>query len=286
MNSAPRLSIVTISFNQRRFLKQTLESVLAEKTPAVEYIVVDPGSTDGSRELLQEYAGSIDHLILEPDAGPADGLNKGFARARGEIGYFLNSDDFLLPGAIGAILRHWENPAASVLLGGGWIVDGAGEPVREVWPNRAACSLKGHLSGWTVFFQQGMTFRMEEFRRVGGFNAGNRSCWDGELLVDLLLHDATAKLIPVKLGAFRIHSESITGGVGGATMARRMTEDRALLRRKIENRLNMTGQKLSFVERVVFFVCSRTLSGISFLDRKVGFFLRRRWRSDVKARPS
>ena len=85
------LSIVTISYNQAPYLRQCVESVISQKSDDIEYIVVDPGSTDGSREILQSYGDAIDHLILQTDKGPADGLNKGFAKAKGKIGYFVNS---------------------------------------------------------------------------------------------------------------------------------------------------------------------------------------------------
>ena len=71
--------------------------------PAVEYIVVDPGSTDGSRELIETFRSRLAHILFEPDQGAADGLNKGFKRASGDIFAFLNSDDVLLPGAIRSV---------------------------------------------------------------------------------------------------------------------------------------------------------------------------------------
>src|SRR4029077_2212938 len=81
----PRVSIVTISFNQAPFLERAIRSVLEQDHPDVEYIVVDPGSTDGSREIIEKYRSRIAKVILEPDRGPANGLNKGFAAATGEI---------------------------------------------------------------------------------------------------------------------------------------------------------------------------------------------------------
>src|SRR4051794_19097336 len=73
-----RISIVTISFNQAAFLERALESVLRQTHPDVEYIVVDPGSTDGSREIIERYRPRLAAVALEPDSGPADGMNRGF----------------------------------------------------------------------------------------------------------------------------------------------------------------------------------------------------------------
>src|SRR3546814_19401558 len=81
--SRPFLSIVTLSFNQAGYLRQALESVIAQKDGSVEFIVVDPGSTDGSRDIIAELGDGIDNVILDPDRGPADGLNKGRSEERG-----------------------------------------------------------------------------------------------------------------------------------------------------------------------------------------------------------
>ena len=94
-----RVSIVTISFNQAEFLERAIRSVIEQDYPDVEYIVVDPGSTDGSREIIEKYRSRISKVILEPDTGPANGLNKGFAAATGEIFGYINADDAFLPKA-------------------------------------------------------------------------------------------------------------------------------------------------------------------------------------------
>ncbi len=102
------VSIVTISFNPAEFVERTILSVLAQDYPDIEYIVVDPGSTDGSREIIERYRPRISKIILRPDHGAADGLNGGFAEATGEIFGFLNSDDMLLPGAVSSAVAFLE----------------------------------------------------------------------------------------------------------------------------------------------------------------------------------
>lgn len=219
-----RLSIVTISFNQGKYLRQCLESVLSQKTDQVEYIVVDPGSTDGSREILNAYRSGIDHLVLEKDDGPADGLNKGFARACGDIGYFLNSDDLLLPGAIPRMLTFWDSrPGIDVALGEAWLIDGQGRPLRRLRP--ALVTPERLLDGRATPVQQGISFRMEAFRAVGGFRVENRSCWDTELLFDLSLAQKSFELQRERLGAFRLYDASLTGGVAGHAHQQRLLED-------------------------------------------------------------
>src|SRR5262245_59568566 len=98
MNTPPRISIVTPSFNQGRFIQETIESVLMQNYPNVEHIVVDGMTTDQTLAILNRY----NHLVLvrEPDSGQAYALNKGFALATGDILTFINSEDTLLPGTL------------------------------------------------------------------------------------------------------------------------------------------------------------------------------------------
>ena len=79
-----KVTIVSISFNQAAFLEQAIRSVVDQDYGNIEYIIVDPGSTDGSHEIIERYRDRITKVIIEPDEGPADGLNKGFAHATGE----------------------------------------------------------------------------------------------------------------------------------------------------------------------------------------------------------
>lgn len=274
------ISIVTISFNQAQFLHEALESVLSQKGEDIEYIVVDPGSTDGSREILADYGSSIDHLVLEPDSGPANGLNKGFARATGRHGYFLNSDDFLLPGAIDLMRSLWlRHTNTDVLLGGAWMVSGDRQPLREMQPT--SVTLDKLLDGEAIIVQQGMSFRMDLFRKVGGFNADNRTCWDHELLCDFMAAGATTARSETRLAAFRMHSASISSGVGGEVAAQRYLTDFNRVRARL------AGQKRKPQQMRRFIRLRKMLGSPSSMLRRMREVIapgtmRQRWQSDLQ----
>lgn len=204
-----KISVVTISFNQAKFLRQCMDSVLNQNYTNIEYIVVDPGSTDGSREIIESY-GDRCISIFERDTGPADGLNNGFSRATGDIFYFINSDDYVLPGAfLTAIDEFSKNPDLDVLLGAGIEVNALGERIKDYYPS--SVSPRAYVNGAVTLFQQGMFFRSQAFREIVGFNPSNRTSWDGELLLNFLLKNFNFKRTMNLLGAFRIYPDSITG---------------------------------------------------------------------------
>ena len=219
-----KISIVTLSFNQAPFLEQALRSVLDQDYPDVEYIVVDPGSTDGSRDLLERYRSRINHLILEPDQGPADGLNKGFSVATGAIYGFLNADDYFLPGALARVDKAFsEMPEKDVISGHTLIVDESGNPINRFYSR--CFSLRGYVHEAAFLAQPATFFRSDAFKRTGGFNLNNRVAWDGELWVDLALARARFGLVPNFLSAFRLYGDSITGsGRMGAAYRMHMDE--------------------------------------------------------------
>jgi len=203
-----RVSIVTVSFNQADFLKDCIESVLNQEYKNLEYIVVDAGSTDGSRELIESYGSKI-IKIFEPDEGPADGLNKGFAKAGGDIFGFLNSDDYLLPDAIAEVTRHFNKfKSVDIVSGHSLIVDEHGNTLRKFFSDRMG--LIRYAYQGVILSQPSTFFRSSLFRKAGGFNQHNRSNWDGELYSDFAILRSKFSLINKFLSAYRLHEGSIT----------------------------------------------------------------------------
>jgi glycosyltransferase involved in cell wall biosynthesis len=204
-----KVSIVTISFNQAEFLERALHSVSNQDYPNLEYIVVDPGSTDGSLLILNQYRGAIDRLIIEPDAGPADGLNKGFSLATGDIFGFLNSDDILLPGAIAKVVHFFEkNRKIDVVSADAILIDANDTPIRKLYSDRF--SLIRYAYGANFIAQQSTFFKSSIFKQSGGFNNRNHIAWDGELFVDIAMAGGRFALIRDFWSGFRSHPGSIS----------------------------------------------------------------------------
>jgi glycosyltransferase involved in cell wall biosynthesis len=205
-----KVSIVTISYNQAPFLEQAIASVLDQDHPDIEYIVVDPGSTDGSRDIIERYRHRISRIIFEPDKGAADGLNKGFAQATGALFFFLNSDDTLLPGAVSRVAAHFAaRPQTDILMGHTFIIDAQGRTVRRAYTDKFDARLFAYSGG--IICQQGVFFRAGLFAAAGGFNPDNSIAWDAELFHDLMLKARYPLYVEDFLGAFRVYGDSITG---------------------------------------------------------------------------
>ena len=113
----PSISIVTPSYQQARYLEECLRSVLLQNYPRLEFIVIDGCSTDGSAALVDRYAPFLAYHQSAKDRGQADAINQGFARATGDIVGWMNSDDFMLPGALFAVARAFLNGSADIVYG-------------------------------------------------------------------------------------------------------------------------------------------------------------------------
>jgi glycosyltransferase involved in cell wall biosynthesis len=209
-----KISIVTISYNQAPFLEQAILSVLDQKVD-LEYIVVDPGSTDGSREIIEKYRHRIHKIIFEKDEGPADGLNKGFAQASGDIFGFLNADDILLPGALSEAADYLiKKPRVDIVSGHGYIIDEHGKRLYKVFSNRLNATTfvkKRYTIGYSSIVQQSTFFRRKAFEKTGGFDRDYRILWDGALFVDFMNLNLKFETTNRYWSEFRIYPNSITG---------------------------------------------------------------------------
>ena len=120
----PRVSIVTSSYNQGRFIEETIRSVLLQGYPNLEYIIMDGGSTDNSLEIIKKYEPWLSYWVSEPDRGQSDAINEGFGKSTGEVMAWLNSDDIYVRGTIPFITDYFRSdPQYELLYGEAWYID-------------------------------------------------------------------------------------------------------------------------------------------------------------------
>lgn len=204
------VSVITISYNQENFIENAIKSVVNQNYPNIEYIVIDAGSGDKSREIIKKYEKKINKIIFENDEGPADGLNKGFKIAKGDILCWLNSDDVLLDGAIETIVRTFQNNKdIDVIYGNAWILDQYGNRVRKFHSDKFNVSMA--LYGASIISQQSTFIKKKSYLKTSGFNKSNKISWDSELFLDLALVGCKFYKTNEFLSCLRMHDEGITG---------------------------------------------------------------------------
>ncbi len=204
--SFPPVTIVTPSFNQARFLDETIQSVLNQDYPQIEYIIIDGGSTDGSLEIIQKYAGRLAYWESVPDEGQTDAINKGFARAHGAILAWLNSDDILLPGAVSAAVGELRaHPEVGMVYGDATLVNEKGVKIGD-FP-AAQTDLKRLRRGYVHIPQQASFFRASLWKKVAPLDPSFYFAMDYDLWVRLA-GLAPLLYVPKLWASFRLHGDA------------------------------------------------------------------------------
>jgi len=131
MKNLPNISIITPTLNQGSFIEQTICSIIDQHYPHLEYLIMDGGSTDRTQEIVSKYKKNLT-FISEKDTGQSNAINKGMKRVRGDIVGFINSDDYLEPGALDAVTSYFSaNPSVMWVTGKCFVIDEAGKEVRK-----------------------------------------------------------------------------------------------------------------------------------------------------------
>lgn len=206
-SSTPTISVVTPSFNQARFVEQTLRSVLDQGFEGLEYVVIDGGSTDGSADIIARYQDRLAYWESEPDRGHAHALNKGFARTSGDIMAWLNSDDLYTGWSLATVAEIFASfPEVEWITGtqGHWDEHGRLLAAQEVHKN-----VYDYLLGNYEWIQQESVFwRRSLWERAGGhIDEGYRFMVDGELWSRFFLH-ARLHSVQCVLGGYRSHGDN------------------------------------------------------------------------------
>ena len=207
-----RVAVVTPNLDTARFLPETVESVLSQDYPHIDYLVMDGGSRDGSLDLLRGYGDRL-RFVSGPDGGQADAVNRGFALTRGEIFSFLNADDTYRRGAVAAAVRALErSPAAGVVYGEADYVDERGAVVRP-YPTEPFGA--GRLAQECYICQPATFVRRREWAAAGGLDAQLQFAFDYDLWIRLARRTPFVYLERT-LAASRMHRENKTLGSRGA----------------------------------------------------------------------
>jgi glycosyltransferase involved in cell wall biosynthesis len=220
----PLVSIVTPSFNQARYLEQTMRSVMEQDYPNIEYIVIDGASKDGSVDIIQRYAlesgsllpenqkqasgfqkHSIAYWVSEKDSGQAEAINKGLSRATGEIVAWLNSDDYYLPGAVSAAVKVFEaNPEVALVYGDMLAVDQNGQTTNLMKYGQLSLA---DLLCFQIIGQPSVFFRRDVLARAGLLDTTFHFLLDHQLWIRIAQHGKILH-VPQVWSAARYHAEA------------------------------------------------------------------------------
>ena len=210
---APRISMVTPSFRQARFIERTIRSVVEQGYPNLEYFVQDGGSTDGTVQILESHAGRLSGWHSAPDSGQSQAINRAFARTTGEIMAWINSDDVLFPGALACVADFFaRHPAIDVVYGHRVLIDEDDREIgRWILPTH-----EEYVLSWADFVPQETLFwRRRIWEKAGGtIDESFRFAMDWDLLLRFRDAGANFARIPAFLGAFRVHAlQKTTAGI-------------------------------------------------------------------------
>ena len=209
MDTYPKISVITPSYNNAQYLEETMQSILTQDYPYLEYIIIDGGSTDGSVGVIRKYAKHLAHWVSEPDQGQSDALNKGLQFATGEIVAELDTDDLYLPGTLSLVASFFRlHPEVDFVYGDQGTIDDKGNLifVKKTIPY----DHQSQLYGGCLIPQPSSFWRKRVFEKVGNFDTTLHYNMDVDFFIRCGIKGVRFGHIPKPLSCFRIHEASKT----------------------------------------------------------------------------
>lgn len=207
MTKKPKVSIITVCLNSAGTIEQTIRSVLGQTYPNIEYIIIDGGSTDGTKEMLQKYKSGISCCLSEKDGGIYNAMNKGIENATGEVVGIINSDDWYAPGAVELAVSHLQTKGSQAVHGGLVFVYPDGRTREEKGTGKEVTQelhTAMQICHPTVFARKAL------YEKYGGFDESYRSAADYELMLRWYVNQVTIRYIPEVMAYFRTGGYSQT----------------------------------------------------------------------------
>lgn len=224
----PKISIITPSYNQGEYLKQTILSVLGQQYPNLEYIIMDGGSTDNSVEIIKRYADRLSFWKSGPDKGQSAAIAEGFALSTGEIVGWVNSDDILLPKALMNVAKAFlASSEICAVTGRCAIIDTNGKPFSVAIPIMRSWMSMLYLG--TGFYQMATFWKKSAYEAVGQLNAEMYFSFDADLFIRLRKY-GRIEAINSYLAAYRSHKKSKT-----TTNQRIMRSENRMIQKRYSN---------------------------------------------------
>ena len=215
---APRISIITPSYNQGQFIEETIRSVLLQGYSNLEYLIVDGGSSDQTTEVIRKYEPWLNYWVSERDRGQSHAINKGLTRITGTLWGWINSDDLLLPNTL-PLLAGAHRQAPQALLAGD-VIDFREDPPQRVLVRQGELELRKFVEFWTrqrQWHQPGIFFPTATLEQVGLLDESLRYLFDYDFLCRLLAV-TSVRYLERPVAAFRLHPESKTISQGDLFM--------------------------------------------------------------------
>ena len=278
--SYPKISIVTPSFNQGKYLEQTILSILNQKYPNLEYIIIDGASTDHSLEIINKYKDRLHYWVSEKDKGQSDAINKGINKATGELFNWINSDDFLEDGALFKIAEVFQKHSEKKIFcfGLNYLYGNK----KELFTPQNSPNDQVQCFCAPVISQQATFFTMDAVRKTGDLNLQLHYSMDYEwwLKFMFLFGNKSIFVSPETIASFRIHEEAKTSS-GGSNFSNDIASILfSLCNQSENNKYSDLLNNIYPINKKYHFNCNKHTLDAKLIDRMVISFLLK-WKHKV-----